>query len=81
MIDLHCHVLPGIDDGPETIEGSVALARSALAAGIGTLVATPHVNARTPNDSATIARLVNDVNARLAASRSSSRCSRAPRSR
>jgi protein-tyrosine phosphatase len=67
MIDLHCHVLPGIDDGPETIEGSVALARSALAAGIGTLVATPHVNARTPNDSATIARLVKDVNARLAA--------------
>lgn len=67
MIDLHCHVLPGIDDGPETIEGSVELARSALAAGIDTLVATPHVNARTPNDSATIARLVKDVNARLAA--------------
>ena len=36
MIDLHCHVLPGIDDGPETIEGSVELARTALAAGIRT---------------------------------------------
>ncbi len=66
MIDLHCHVLPGIDDGPETIEGSLALARAAVAAGIDTLVATPHVNARTPNDSRTIARLVETLNARLA---------------
>jgi protein-tyrosine phosphatase len=66
MIDLHCHVLPGIDDGPETIEGWVELARTALAAGIDTLVATPHVNARTPNDAATIAALVESVNDRLA---------------
>jgi protein-tyrosine phosphatase len=65
MIDLHCHVLPGIDDGPETIEGSVALARAASAAGIDTLVATPHVNARTPNDSHTIAARVRELNARL----------------
>jgi protein-tyrosine phosphatase len=65
MIDLHCHVLPGIDDGPETIEGSLELARTAVAAGIATLVATPHVNSRTPNDSATIARLVRELNARL----------------
>jgi protein-tyrosine phosphatase len=67
MIDLHCHVLPGIDDGPASIEGSVALARTALAAGIDTLVATPHVNARTPNDPDTIAGLVEVLNARLAA--------------
>jgi protein-tyrosine phosphatase len=66
MIDLHCHVLPGIDDGPETIGGSVALARAALAAGIGTLVATPHVNSRTPNDAGTIAELVGELNGRLA---------------
>ncbi|MGO9319766.1 MAG: tyrosine-protein phosphatase [Solirubrobacteraceae bacterium] len=65
MIDLHCHVLAGIDDGPETIEGSIALARAAVAAGIGTVVATPHVNARTPNDAGTIARLVEDLNLRL----------------
>ena len=31
VIDLHCHVLAGIDDGPETIEGSVAIARAAAA--------------------------------------------------
>jgi protein-tyrosine phosphatase len=66
MIDLHCHVLPGIDDGPETIEGSLALARAASAAGAHTLVATPHVSLRYPNDAATIARLVGEVNKRLA---------------
>ena len=43
MIDLHCHILPGIDDGPPTMEGSVAMARAAVAAGIRTTVATPHV--------------------------------------
>jgi len=44
MIDLHTHILPGIDDGPATIEGSLELARAAVAAGTSTLVATPHVN-------------------------------------
>ena len=67
MIDLHCHVLPGIDDGPETIENSVALARAATAAGTRTLVATPHVSWRYPNDPDMIARLVDKLRARLAA--------------
>jgi protein-tyrosine phosphatase len=31
VIDLHCHVLPGVDDGPATIDESVALARRAHA--------------------------------------------------
>ena len=69
MIDLHCHVLSGIDDGPETIEGSVALARAAAAAGTRTLVATPHVNWRYANDAETIARMVDELNARLSAER------------
>lgn len=69
MIDLHCHVLSGIDDGPETVEGSLSLARAASAAGTRTLVATPHVSRRYPNDAATIARLVEDLNERLAAER------------
>jgi protein-tyrosine phosphatase len=67
VIDLHCHVLPGIDDGPATIEGSLALARAAAAAGTQVLVATPHVNWRYRNDAATIAPLVDALNARLAA--------------
>jgi protein-tyrosine phosphatase len=67
VIDLHCHVLAGIDDGPETIEGSVMLARAAADAGTRTIVATPHVSWRYPNDAATIARLVDELNRRLAA--------------
>ncbi len=69
MIDLHCHVLPGIDDGPATIEESVELARTALAAGIDTLVATPHVNSRTPNDADTIAGVLAILRERLARER------------
>jgi protein-tyrosine phosphatase len=67
VIDLHCHVLAGIDDGPDTIEDSLAIARAALEAGIGTLVATPHVSWRYPNDAATIAELVDALNERLVA--------------
>ena len=66
MIDLHTHVLPGIDDGPKAIEGSLAMARAAARAGIGTLVATPHVSSRCPNDAETIGRLVRELAGRLA---------------
>jgi protein-tyrosine phosphatase len=67
VIDLHSHVLHGIDDGPATIDGSLAIARAAAAAGTRTLVATPHVSWRYPNDGDTIARLVEELNAQLAA--------------
>jgi protein-tyrosine phosphatase len=69
VIDLHCHVLPGIDDGPKTIEGSLAIARAAAAAGIDTLVATPHVAASYDNDAQTIARLVAELGERLSEER------------
>lgn len=69
MIDLHCHVLPGIDDGPATIEDSIALVRAAEAVGTSVIVATPHVSWRYPNDAATIARLVDELNRRLAEER------------
>lgn len=41
--DLHCHILPGVDDGPEWLDESVEYARTAVARGTGTIVATPHV--------------------------------------
>jgi protein-tyrosine phosphatase len=43
VIDLHCHLLPGVDDGPSTMEESVAYARLAADHGTTTIVATPHV--------------------------------------
>ncbi len=67
MIDLHCHVLPGIDDGPSTIEGSLEIARLAAAGGTRVLVATPHVNWRYRNDAATITERVAELNERLRA--------------
>jgi protein-tyrosine phosphatase len=42
MIDLHCHILPGVDDGPSGIEESIAMARTASDDGITQIVATPH---------------------------------------
>jgi protein-tyrosine phosphatase len=43
VIDLHCHLLPGLDDGAADLEDSVAMARQAQADGIATVCATPHV--------------------------------------
>lgn len=44
MIDIHCHILPGLDDGPASMEDSLAMAESAIADGITHVVATPHSN-------------------------------------
>jgi protein-tyrosine phosphatase len=43
MIDLHCHILPGVDDGARDLDDSVAMARVAAADGIGVVCATPHI--------------------------------------
>ena len=43
MIDLHCHMLPGIDDGAQTLDDSLAMARAAVADGTTTLACTPHI--------------------------------------
>ncbi|WP_071392648.1 tyrosine-protein phosphatase [Bacillus tuaregi] len=42
MIDIHCHILPGIDDGAQTMEDSLQMAKEALQEGIRTIIATPH---------------------------------------
>ena len=42
MIDLHCHILPGVDDGPRTREEAIAMCRLAQADGCRAMVATPH---------------------------------------
>jgi len=43
VIDLHCHILPGLDDGPESLDESLSMAETALRDGIRTVVATPHM--------------------------------------
>jgi protein-tyrosine phosphatase len=43
MYDLHCHLLPSIDDGPSTLEAALEMARMAVADGITTIACTPHI--------------------------------------
>jgi protein-tyrosine phosphatase len=49
MIDLHSHLLPGLDDGPANEAGSIALAAEAYASGVRTMVATPHLREDFPS--------------------------------
>lgn len=44
MIDLHCHILPGVDDGAGSIDDACRMARLAAESGVSTIVATPHCN-------------------------------------
>jgi protein-tyrosine phosphatase len=68
LIDLHCHVLPGIDDGPGNLGEALQLARAAVEAGTRVIVATPHVNHAYPeNDAARIAGAVAEFNRMLGA--------------
>ena len=42
MIDIHCHILPGMDDGPESLDEAIDMCRAAAADGVKWIVATPH---------------------------------------
>jgi protein-tyrosine phosphatase len=67
VIDLHSHILPGIDDGPATLEGSLELARAAVAEGTRTILATPHINEDHGIDAARVAAGLEALRPELAA--------------
>lgn len=68
MIDIHSHILPGVDDGVETMEEAVAFARMAEEDGVRTLVATPHCKEDFwPNDRESVLRDVALLKERLSA--------------
>jgi len=68
MIDLHCHMLPGIDDGPKTMEQSLEMARFAVEHGTRRCVFTPHIQPGCyDNDSETIRQVFEAFQQRLAA--------------
>jgi protein-tyrosine phosphatase len=50
VIDLHCHLLPGIDDGAPDLDAAVAMGRAAVVGGVQEIVATPHVSPTYRND-------------------------------
>ena len=65
MIDVHCHILPGIDDGPDSIEVSLAMAESAIADGITHVVATPHSSNRYAFDYVRVQELRDELRAKI----------------
>ena len=66
-MDIHCHCLPGLDDGPGTMADAVALCRALVADGCTTAIATPHQLGRYEglNPPSRIRRAVHDLNAAL----------------
>ena len=67
MIDLHHHLLPGLDDGSKTMENSVAMARLAAEDGITHVVCTPHANGQYTFDPAVNEAKVAELRALLSA--------------
>lgn len=66
MIDIHSHILPGIDDGAQSITDSLAMAQEAVRQGITAIVATPHHrNGKYDNIKSDIIRYTNGLNERL----------------
>ena len=66
MIDLHCHILHGIDDGAKNIEDSIDMARAAVAEGITHILATPHYkNGHWDNEKKDILILVDELQEEL----------------
>jgi protein-tyrosine phosphatase len=65
--DIHCHCLPGLDDGPATMAEAIALCRCLADEGISTVVATPHQLGRFDgrNDAAHVREAVNNLNEKL----------------
>lgn len=66
MIDLHCHLLPGIDDGAADLATALAMARAAVADGVHVIACTPHIYPGLyDNDSDGIRRAVAQLAAQL----------------
>lgn len=63
MIDIHSHILPGVDDGANSLEDSLSMAKQAIAEGIHSIMATPHhQNGKFNNYKDHIIQQVNELN-------------------
>jgi protein-tyrosine phosphatase len=65
MVDIHCHILPGLDDGPDSIEVSLAMAESAIADGITHVVATPHSSSQHTFDYARVREVRDELQQKI----------------
>ncbi|MFZ0479469.1 MAG: CpsB/CapC family capsule biosynthesis tyrosine phosphatase [Terriglobales bacterium] len=65
MIDIHCHILPEVDDGPKSWEVSIGMCRMAAEDGITHMIATPHANDHYPYDREYLMSLVEELRRRV----------------
>ncbi|MGD6849029.1 tyrosine-protein phosphatase [Rossellomorea aquimaris] len=66
MIDIHSHILPGVDDGARTMQDSVDMAKQAVSEGVHTIIATPHhMNGKYENEKVNILHRVDELNDHL----------------
>ena len=66
MIDIHCHILPGLDDGPRTMDESLSMARMAVEDGIRGMLCTPHWHPMLwPNEREAVFQAVKGLQTRL----------------
>jgi protein-tyrosine phosphatase len=65
MVDIHCHVLPGIDDGAKSWEIAVEMCRLAREDGIEHIVATPHANSRFRYERAAFIKVLQQLSDRI----------------
>ncbi|MGD0775777.1 MAG: CpsB/CapC family capsule biosynthesis tyrosine phosphatase [Candidatus Solibacter sp.] len=63
MIDIHSHILPGLDDGSKSLEESVEMLRQAAAAGTTDIVASPHANQDYAFDPLVVERMIGELQA------------------
>src|SRR5262249_60455385 len=63
MVDIHSHILPGLDDGSQSLEESVEMLKMAVAAGTTDIVATPHANSKFTFQPVLIAQKLAEVTA------------------
>jgi protein-tyrosine phosphatase len=66
VVDIHSHILPGLDDGSPDMTTSIAMARLAVAAGITTMIGTPHwIEDEHETDPAVVRQRARDLQAEL----------------
>src|ERR1035437_7805986 len=63
MIDIHSHILPGLDDGSQSLEESVAMLRQVAATGTTAIVASPHANQESAFDPLLVERKIGELRA------------------
>jgi protein-tyrosine phosphatase len=65
MVDIHCHILPALDDGSDSIETSCAMAEMAIEEGVTHIIATPHASQTYPFDPELIRQRRDELQARF----------------